>query len=79
MKEAKKRALEYMGILSSFSLFCWASMDEYWSSNKYMSYVDKSRGKCGEFLVSSNIIFFFPSGEEVCYMFISFYSPLHRL
>ena len=55
MKEAKKRALEYMGILSSFSLFCWASIDEYWSSNKYMSYVEKSRGKCGELLVSFNI------------------------
>ena len=52
-------------------------MCEYWSRSNHLSYVGKMRGKLSELFTSFFSFFqhfFFPFGEDVFYMFISFYS-----
>ena len=47
-------------------------MCEYWSRSNHLSYVGKTRGKSSELFTSFFSFFqhfFFPLGEDVCYMF----------
>ena len=52
-------------------------MCEYWSRSNHLSYVGKMRGKFSELLTTFSSFFqhfFFSLGEDICYMFITFYS-----